>query len=77
MKDAFKGAAIVIASCITAMVLGWGFGQLVSHLFLNDQIKRISTPPIWYCIEGKIYEKFGDTYATVVPARSCLPVSKD
>jgi len=39
--------------------------------------KLTSLPaPIWYCIDGHVYEKVGEYYASVVPARTCLPVKE-
>lgn len=76
MKDVLKGVALIFAWVCGAVLFGWALGQ-IGGMILAPQIERLATPPLWYCIEGKVYEKFGGTYATVVPARTCLPVSKD
>lgn len=73
MKDIISGAAFM-----TAMIVGGGVvGAGIAHVIMGSTDMAPVEHPVWYCIDGKVYEKFGDTYATVVPARSCLPVSKD
>jgi hypothetical protein len=59
---------------MTAAIVGCGLlGAGVGYAF-----SAISTrTTVLYCIEGSVYERVGDTFVTVVPARSCLPVSKD
>lgn len=76
MKDIFKGAAAGIFLIAAFITLGWGLGMLAGKLFA-PQIERLVERPVWYCIEGKVYEKVSDTYVTVVPARTCLPVIKE
>jgi hypothetical protein len=75
MKDAVAGFLYVIAFIVVSMgcgsIIGWAIGSAAKEY-------ADSRPgPVWYCIEGKLYEKIGDTYTSVVPARTCLPVSKD
>jgi hypothetical protein len=66
-----KDIVLIIIVFLCAAFAGWGIGKL-------SPAEDISNPPkFWYCIEGKVYEQNGDTYITVVPARGCLPVSKD
>jgi hypothetical protein len=71
-----KQTLTVIGIALGAIIAGWAMGRL-GGLILAPELKRLADPPVWYCIEGKVYERFGETYATVVPPRECLPVSKD
>lgn len=75
IKDVFKGAGWAVLLISGFIMLGWCLGMLAGKL-LAPQIERLAERPIWYCIEGKVYEKIEDTYITVVPSRTCLPVSK-
>lgn len=75
MRDSIEGFFIVVGAIIGV----YAFGSLIG-LAIGLAAKEYSsnTPPtLWYCIEGKVYEKNGDYYATVVPPRACVPVSKD
>ena len=49
----------------------------ISLMLMPSPTQPESVAPHWYCIEGKLYEKFGDTYASIVPPRTCLPVNKE
>lgn len=68
MKDVFKGAGYTVL----VVALGWVLGACVTHYLFTE-----SERPIWYCIDGKVYEKAGDYYSTVVPARTCLLIDTD
>lgn len=75
MKDALVGfiyvAAFIAVSLGCGSIMGWAIGS-AAKVYVDK------TPaPIWYCIEGKLYEKIGDAYASIVPARTCLPVIED
>lgn len=76
IKDVLKGAGWALLLIPSFVLLGWGFGMLATKI-LSFGTKRFTPQPIWYCIEGKVYEKISDTYVTVVPARTCLPVIKE
>lgn len=76
MKDALKSLGAVLLFTSVCLTGGWAFGQLLGWIFA-PQLNRISAPSVWYCIEGKIYEKISDTYVSVSPARTCLPVNKE
>lgn len=75
-KSALTGAFFSLILIFSFALLGWGLGKL-GGMILAPDIERLVAQPVWYCIEGKVYEKIGDTYVTVVPARTCLPVNKD
>lgn len=78
MKDILKGAGIVLVSGILAIGFGWMLGSGASWWILNlhgDQSAQ-QERPVWFCIEGKIYEKIDQVYVTVSPDRACLPVDK-
>jgi len=68
LLDAIKGFVVIVLFVFVAFAVG---------SFIGVAINAKSPAPIWYCIEGKVYEKMGDHYATVVPARACVPVDKD
>lgn len=72
IKDVAKGAGWTVLLISSFALLGWSLGEIASR-YIFDRTER----PIWYCIEGKVYEKVSDTYVTVSPARSCLPVIKE
>jgi hypothetical protein len=75
MKDALVGFVYVTAF----ILVSWGCGTLIG-LAIGSAAKEYEDRrpvPVWYCIEGKLYEKIGDTYTSIVPARTCLPVTKD
>ena len=76
IKDVLKGAGWTILLIGSFVMLGWSLGAIAGKLFA-PQIERLAERPVWYCIEGKVYEKVSDTYVTVVPARTCLPVTKE
>lgn len=76
IKDVLKGAAWALLLIPGFVLLGWGLGMLAMKI-LSFGTERLTPQPVWYCIEGKVYEKVGDTYITVVPARTCLPVIKE
>jgi hypothetical protein len=63
-----KDSALVLSAIIVIVALGWVLGWTTS---------KAVPPTYWYFIEGKVYEKMGDYYATVVPARTCISVDKD
>jgi hypothetical protein len=75
MKEAVVGfvyvTAFIVVSWAGGSLIGWAIGSAA-----KDHADR-NPVPVWYCVDGKLYEKFGDTYASVVPARTCVPVSKD
>ena len=75
-KNILTGAFVSVILVFCFALLGWGLGKL-GGMILAPDIERIAAQPVWYCIEGKVYEKISDTYVTVVPARTCLPVIKD
>ena len=75
VKEVLKGASFVIAGMVGAIVFGWGLGEIASTFIIAPGGNKVQ--PVWYCVEGKIYEKIDDVYVTVNPARSCLPVIKD
>jgi hypothetical protein len=74
MLDVLKGAGWVFLVFFGSILFGWGLGTITSKLIFPVQP---TVQPVWYCIEGKLYEKISDVYVTVSPARSCLPVIKD
>lgn len=74
MKDVTKGVLTVLFLMAGFVAVGWLLGKLASD-YVNTL--HTETHPVWYCIDGKLYERFGDVYATVVPARGCLPISTD
>lgn len=76
IKDVLKGAGCSILIIVGFTMFGWGLGMLAGKLFAPS-IERLAERPMWYCIEGKVYEKISDTYVTVVPSRTCLPVTKE
>jgi hypothetical protein len=75
MKEAVVGfvyvTAFIVVTWACGTVIGWAISATAKEYTSNQ------TAPVWYCIEGKLYEKIGDTYASIVPARTCVPVSKD
>jgi Na+/citrate or Na+/malate symporter len=75
IKEILKMASFIIAGMVGAIIFGWGLGAIAGKFFIAPALA--ASPPVWYCIEGKIYEKVSDVYVTVNPARSCLPVIKD
>ena len=75
IKEVLKMASFIIAGMVGAVMFGWGLGQLASKFIITPAFN--APQPVWYCIEGKVYEKISDFYVTVNPARSCLPVTKD
>jgi len=76
LKDVLKGAGLAVILIGGFIMLGWGLGMLAGKIFAT-QIEHLTERPVWYCIEGKVYEKISDTYITVVPSRTCLPVIKE
>ena len=72
LMDVIKGLFYVLLVSIAILsgsaFIGWALGTAAATK---------NPPPMWYCIEGKVYEKLGDYYSTVVPARACIPVDKD
>lgn len=72
LMDAIKGFVYVVLF----IIIIYGLGSLMGWA-IGSAAKEYSTPKQWYCIEGKVYEKLGDYYSTVVPARACVPVDKD
>lgn len=71
MKDILKGAGLTLLICLSIIWFGWCLGQYASATMYTAQER-----PVWYCIEGKIYEKIDQVYVTVSPDRACLPVDK-
>jgi hypothetical protein len=72
-KDISTVAVMVSILLFLAAFAGLG----LSGLGYTNSNSTETNQKVWYCIEGKIYEKFGEHYVTVVPARTCLPVSND